>query len=347
MTEEPRTQEPRMQELGAHAPVLLQEAVDALAVKEGGFYVDATFGGGGYAREILTRARCRLVGLDRDPEAVARGRELEEMFPENFRMLEGRFGEMELLVGTQLDGVAMDLGVSSYQFDTPERGFSFRFDAPLDMRMGADGPDAADAVNALSEQALADVLYHFGEESEARRIARVLVQERARAPITRTLHLAEMVERAVGGRRGARIHPATQTFQALRILVNDELGELARALGAAESLLRPGGRLAVVSFHSLEDRLVKNFLLERSGLRDGGSRHMPEKTGPDPTFTLAVRKGAPPSEAEVSANPRARSAHLRWAERTRAPALGAATGEALAARAVKEWEALGGTRGRG
>jgi 16S rRNA (cytosine1402-N4)-methyltransferase len=209
------------------------------------------------------------------------------------------------------------------------------------MRMSCAGPTAADAVNRLSESALADILFFLGEDSAARRIARALVQERARAPILTTRQLADTIERAVGGRRGAKIHPATQSFQALRMLVNNELEELAHGLGAAERLLRPGGRLVVVSFHSLEDRLVKTFLAERSGARDGGSRHMPEgPAGPPPTFQTPVRKGVGPSEEETRANPRARSAHMRWAIRTATPVPGRFAPPGLAVSAVREWESL-------
>lgn len=325
-----------------HIPVLLKEMVEALNPKPGCVYLDGTFGGGGYSEAILDRADCRVIGLDRDPDAIARGQALQGFYGARLRLIEGRFGEMDDLVTEQVDGIVLDLGVSSFQLDEADRGFSFRFDAPLDMRMSRDGLSAADAVNKLSETALADVLFFLGEEAGARRIARALVQERARAPIETTKQLADTIERALGGRNGAKTHPATQSFQALRLLVNNELDELAAGLAAAERLLRPGGALVVVSFHSLEDRLVKTFFAERSGARDGGgSRHMPEMpVGPPPTFETPVRKGIGPSEDEAKANPRARSAHLRWGVRTNAAARGRLTTTALAARAVHEWETL-------
>ena len=325
-----------------HQPVLLVEVLTALAPKSGETYLDATFGGGGYARAILAMAECRLIGLDRDPDAVARGRVMEEQAGARFRMIQGRFGELDTLVEAPLNGVVMDIGVSSFQLDEGERGFSFQADAPLDMRMGKDGPTAADAVNQLSEPALMELIFDYGEDDEARRIARAVVQTRAAAPITTTARLADVVERAVGGRRGARTHPATKTFQALRMLVNDELGELARGLRAAERRLAPGGRLAVVSFHSLEDRLVKRFLLARAGQTGGGSRHAPEAPeGPAPSFSLPSRKPIIPQETEISANPRARSAALRYGVRTDAPAWEDEQELRLAARAHAEWERLG------
>ncbi|PZO52455.1 MAG: 16S rRNA (cytosine(1402)-N(4))-methyltransferase, partial [Alphaproteobacteria bacterium] len=242
----------------SHAPVLLAEAMDALALRDGGVYVDATFGGGGYSREMLARADCQVIAYDRDPDAILRGAELSQSAKGKFTLHQGRFGDLEL--EEPVDGVVFDLGVSSFQLDEAERGFSFQTDADLDMRMEKEGLSAADAVNRLSEPALADLIYRYGEDDESRRIARAIVQARALAPITRTLAFAKLVEDSVGGRRGARTHPATKTFQALRMLVNDELGELARGLSAAERALKPGGRLVVVSFHSLEDRMVKHFI---------------------------------------------------------------------------------------
>jgi 16S rRNA (cytosine1402-N4)-methyltransferase len=248
---------------------------------------------------------------------------------------------VDRLVGGAVDGVVFDLGVSSFQLDEAERGFSFRGDGPLDMRMGRSGFSAADAVNRLSEAALADALKRLGEEPQARRVAAAIVRTRAEAPITRAGALADLIERALGGRRGAKIHPATRSFQGLRLLVNDELGELARGLSSAESILKPGGRLSVVSFHSLEDRLVKSFLTARTGARQGGSRYMPEvQQGPPPAFFQPTRKALGPDEAEIQANPRARSAHLRWAERTDAPGWGAFEPEPLAPLAQREWDAL-------
>jgi 16S rRNA (cytosine1402-N4)-methyltransferase len=315
--------------------------LDALQPRPDSVHIDGTFGGGGYTEAILERADCRVIGIDRDPDAIARGEALRGFYPGRLDLIEGRFGEMDALINEAVDGVVLDLGVSSFQLDQAERGFSFRFEAPLDMRMSRDGPTAGDAVNKLSETALADVLFFLGEESGARRIARILVEARARAPIQTTKALADLVERAVGPRHGSKIHPATQTFQALRLLVNNELEELTAGLAAAERILKPGGILAVVSFHSLEDRLVKTFFAERSGARDGGSRHMPEAPAGHPaTFELTNRKGAGPSDAEAKANPRARSAHLRFAVRTGAPSRSRAAPTPLASRAVREWEML-------
>jgi 16S rRNA (cytosine1402-N4)-methyltransferase len=322
-----------------HAPVLLAEAIEALAPKDGGLYVDATFGGGGYSREILQRARCRVVAFDRDPDAIARGAGLAAEAKDRFTLLQGRFGD--LVLEEPADGVVFDLGVSSFQLDQAERGFSFQTDADLDMRMEKEGPSAADAVNRLSEAALAELIFRYGEDDESRRIARTIVQARAERPIARTLELANLVERAVGGRRGARTHPATRTFQALRMLVNDELGELARGLSASERALKPGGRLVVVSFHSLEDRMVKQFLVERAAAGGRGSRHAPEvRDERAPSFALERRRAITASEEEVAANPRARSASLRWATRTDAPAWDDLEPLALAPRAEAEWQKL-------
>jgi 16S rRNA (cytosine1402-N4)-methyltransferase len=245
-----------------------------------------------------------------------------------------------VLIGP-FDGIVFDLGVSSFQLDDAARGFSFRFDAPLDMRMGRTGPSAADAVAGLSEQALADVIFHYGEEPGARRIARMLVAERAASPIDTTARLAELVERALGGRRGAKIHPATRTFQALRILINDELGEVARALAASEGLLIPGGRLVVVSFHSLEDRLIKTFLTARTGSLAGGSRYAPQiEQTRSPSFRMETRKALAPGDDEIAANPRARSAKLRAAVRTDSRAWGPYDIDLLPSAAQREWERL-------
>jgi 16S rRNA (cytosine1402-N4)-methyltransferase len=318
-----------------HAPVLLAEAMEALALKDGGLYIDATFGGGGYSREMLARARCRVIAYDRDPDAIARC----DITDARFTLLQGRFGDLS--ADAPVDGVVFDLGVSSFQLDEAGRGFSFRADADLDMRMEKQGPSAADAVNKLSEPALAELIYRYGEDDESRRIARAIVQARAAGPITRTGALADLVERAVGGRKGARVHPATKTFQALRMLVNDELGELARGLSAAERVLAPGGRLVVVSFHSIEDRMVKQFIAERAGALGRGSRHAPE-TPPEraPSFALERRRATAPSDAEIAANPRARSASLRWATRTDAPAWDELEPPVLAPRAEAEWEKI-------
>ncbi|MGE3301881.1 MAG: 16S rRNA (cytosine(1402)-N(4))-methyltransferase RsmH [Hyphomonadaceae bacterium] len=325
----------------AHVPVLLQEALAALNVRDGGLYVDATFGGGGYARAILEAAECRLIALDRDPDAIARGQALAVTYPQHFQLIHSSFVAVDKIVEEPVDGIVFDLGVSSFQLDEAARGFSFREDAPLDMRMSLAGPSAADAVNRLSEAALGEALARLGEDHEARRIARTLVRARAAAPIASTAQLAALVEEAVGGRKGAKIHSATRTFQALRLLVNDELGELARALAAAERALKPGGRLVVVSFHSLEDRLVKSFLTARGGARGGGSRHMPAtQSEVRPSFALHARGGVTPAAAELAANPRARSARLRWGERTAAPAWPETEEAPLAPLAAREWAAI-------
>ncbi|UEM02164.1 16S rRNA (cytosine(1402)-N(4))-methyltransferase RsmH [Skermanella rosea] len=308
-----------------HVPVLLEEVVAALAPRDGGVYVDGTFGRGGYARAILAAADCTVWGIDRDPAAVAAGSALAEEFPRRLNVIEGPFGRMDALLREagveEVDGVTLDLGVSSPQIDDPARGFSFRADGPLDMRMGNHGMTAADAVNSLGETELADVIYRLGEERMSRRVARAIVAARAEEPIDRTARLADIVRRVVPKSRDG-IDPATRTFQALRLYVNDELGELDRGLAASERLLRPGGRLAVVSFHSLEDRQVKEFLRRRSGNSPAPSRHAPvERTAEAaPTFRLISRKPVTPGDTELVNNPRARSARLRAAERTKAPA---------------------------
>ncbi|HEY1797418.1 MAG TPA: 16S rRNA (cytosine(1402)-N(4))-methyltransferase RsmH, partial [Stellaceae bacterium] len=272
----------------SHRPVLLAEVLAALAPRDGATYVDGTFGGGGYSAALLAAARCRVFGIDRDPDAVRRGNALAEKHDGRLTVIEGRFGDMERLVAPfspgPIAGVTLDLGVSSNQLDEAERGFSFRHDGPLDMRMGRDGETAADLVARLSEEELSDLIWSLGEERYARRIARAIATARAQKPITRTAELAEIVRGAVP-RREPGLDPATRTFQALRIAVNDELGELDRGLEAAERLLAPGGRLALVAFHSLEDGRVKNFLRRRSGATPAGSRHAPPRAaGPVPSF---------------------------------------------------------------
>ncbi|HUY68357.1 MAG TPA: 16S rRNA (cytosine(1402)-N(4))-methyltransferase RsmH, partial [Alphaproteobacteria bacterium] len=284
----------------AHIPVMLNEVIEALAPHDNGIHVDGTFGRGGYARGLLEAADCRVYGIDRDPDAIVAGRKLADTFKPRLTLLHGPFGAMDiLLAGEQVravDGVALDLGVSSPQIDDPERGFSFQADGPLDMRMSRSGPSAADAVNTLAEKELADIIFRYGEEHHARRVARRIAEARAETPITRTRQLAGIVRRAVP-RAADGIDPATRTFQALRIYVNDELGELRRGLAAAESLLKPQGRLAVVSFHSLEDRAVKDFLRRRSESGAGLSRHLPAANDPRPapSFRLLTRKPQTPS----------------------------------------------------
>jgi 16S rRNA (cytosine1402-N4)-methyltransferase len=306
-----------------HLPVLLDEVLEALRPRAGELIVDGTFGAGGYSRAFVERG-AQVVAFDRDPAVRAFAAPLEA--GGRLRLIEASYAEMADRVGEgRADGVALDLGVSSMQLDTPERGFSFTRDGPLDMRLGADGPTAAELVNEAEPAELARVFRDYGEEREARRIAVVIARRRAERPFEHTLDLAETVERALGGRRGAKVHPATRVFQALRIAVNAELEELEKGLVAAERVLKAGGRLAVVSFHSLEDRIVKTFLAERSGKVTGGSRHAPPAAkGPDPTFQLLFAGARTPEPAELAANPRARSAKLRAATRTEAPAWGLA-----------------------
>ena len=323
---------------GGHTPVMLHEVLEALAPRDGAIYIDGTFGAGNYAKAILDAADCRVWGIDRDHAAVARAQAMARGYGGRLTVIQGRFGAMDRTLGarevTAVDGIALDLGVSSMQLEDAERGFSFRIDGPLDMRMEPEGeeagPSAAKAVNDLPESELAEVISRYGEERRARQVARAIVTARRERPIERTAQLAEIVRKAV--RRGAKsggkvtyrgIDPATRTFQALRIYVNDELGELSRGLHAAEHLLAPGGRLAVVSFHSLEDRAVKSFLRERTSAGPRGSRHRPDNPARlrlEPTFLLHSRGVRRPGRAECDANPRARSARLRAAERTAAPA---------------------------
>lgn len=307
-----------------HDPVLLSEVLEALAPRDGGAYVDGTFGDGGYSRAILESADCTVFAIDRDTDAVARGREMEADYAGRFTILHGCFGDMVKLLRSagvdHVDGIALDLGVSSMQLDQPDRGFSFRADGPLDMRMDRSGPTAADVVNALDEAALADIIRRLGEERRARRVARAICEARREAPIRRTGELAAIVRRVVPRAKDG-IDPATRTFMALRLHVNDELGELERGLRAAEQLLSPGGRLVVVSFHSLEDRRVKRFLQIRSGRGAGASRHAPFATEPPaPTFFPLERRPRRPTAQEIKRNPRARSALLRAAVRTEHPA---------------------------
>ncbi len=308
---------------GGHEPVLVDAVVAELAPSDAGVYIDGTFGAGGYSRALLDAAQCRVVAIDRDPEAVRRGRELADHYGGRLAVLEGNFSEMERLAAnagaSPVAGIALDLGVSSLQLDTPERGFSFRFDGPLDMRMSGAGRSAADLVAALTEVDLARLIRELGEERHARRIARAIVAARRQKPLQRTSELADAVRAAVP-RAEPGLDPATRTFQALRIEVNDELGELDRGLEAAERLLTAGGRLAVVSFHSLEDRRVKEFLRDRSETRPRVSRHEPMvAAAPAPSFRLLHRRAIKPGAAEIARNPRARSARLRAAERTAAP----------------------------
>ncbi|KZD23701.1 16S rRNA (cytosine(1402)-N(4))-methyltransferase RsmH [Tardiphaga robiniae] len=305
-----------------HISVLGVEAVDMLSPRAGGIYVDATFGAGGYSRAILATEGTRVIAIDRDQTAIAGGFDLVDASDGRLTLVEDRFSNLADVCTAQgeplVDGVVMDVGVSSMQIDQAERGFSFRFDGPLDMRMSQYGPTAADVVAKASEADLANIIYIFGEERHSRSVARAIVAARKEADIETTKQLVDIVQKVVWAKPG-EIHPATRTFQALRIFVNAELDELHIALAAAERVLKPGGRLSVVSFHSLEDRIVKNFMTERSKT-GGGSRHLPEVAQSRPRFSLVNKRPITAGEDELKANPRARSAKLRGAERTDAPA---------------------------
>jgi 16S rRNA (cytosine1402-N4)-methyltransferase len=305
----------------SHVPVLARPAIDFLAVRDGGIYIDGTFGAGGYSRMILEAANANVIGIDRDQSAVARGFGLVEAAGGRLTLVEDRFSALDRVArecGTEaVDGVVLDIGVSSMQLDEAERGFSFRLEGPLDMRMGKSGPSAADVVASASERDLANIIFLLGEERHSRAVARAIVAARKEKPITTTGALAEIVARVVRGKPG-EIHPATRTFQALRIFVNEELTELAQGLAAAERVLKAGGRLVVVSFHSLEDRMVKVFLAER-GRAPAGSRHAPAVAAAEPTFNILTKRPVTADEGEVARNPRARSAKLRAGERTKAP----------------------------
>ncbi|HVD84304.1 MAG TPA: 16S rRNA (cytosine(1402)-N(4))-methyltransferase RsmH [Bradyrhizobium sp.] len=305
-----------------HIPVLGRQAIGMLQPRAGGIYVDATFGAGGYSRVILEAAGSRVIGIDRDRSAVTAGFDLVDRSDGRLTLVEDRFSNLAEICAAQgvdaADGVVMDVGVSSMQLDEAERGFSFRLGGPLDMRMGQAGPTAADVIAKASEADLANIIYIFGEERHSRSLARAIVAARKQAPITTTRALADIIAKVVRSKPG-EIHPATRTFQGLRIFVNEELDELHLALSAAERVLKPGGRLVVVSFHSLEDRIVKNFLVERAKA-GGGSRHLPVIAQAAPSFQILTKRPVTPDDDEVAANPRARSAKLRAAERTEAPA---------------------------
>jgi len=313
----------------SHISVMLEEVITAMQPTDGEIYVDGTFGAGGYSEALLSAARCTVYAIDRDPSVQEFARKLQERFPGRFALLMGSFSDMLELLADQgvnsVNGIVLDIGVSSMQFDQAERGFSFAKDGPLDMRMGNHGHTAADIVNNAGEEELANLIYMYGEEHASRRVARAIVNARSEKEITRTAELAEIVRRAVGGKKDG-IHPATKTFQALRIAVNDELNELSRALESAEQLLSPGGKLVVVTFHSLEDRIVKRFSQSRSGETGGGSRHLPtlaesqsREASTLPTFSLPHRKAVKPGSLEISRNARARSAKLRCMIRTSHP----------------------------
>lgn len=310
----------------SHIPVLLPEVIEYLKPTDGGIYVDGTFGAGGYSAAILQAAKCSLFAVDRDPGVEIFAHRLREKHGPAFKLLKGNFADMDELVSAegvnQVNGVVLDVGVSSMQLDQGERGFSFQKDGPLDMRMEASGPSAEDVVNHYGEAELADIIYKLGGERHSRRIAAAIVKSRAEQRITRTRELSEIVKSVVHKRPGHTIDPATRTFQAIRIYVNRELESLTTALEAAERLLAPGGRLVVVSFHELEDGIVKAFLAERSGKKEGTSRYMPEvvDNSPPPSFKMVTRKPVLPGDEETKHNIRARSARMRVGERTSAPA---------------------------
>ena len=313
-----------MSEASLHIPVMLDEVICALAPADNGLFIDATFGNGGYSRAILSSAACSVAAIDRDPDAILRGQELIDASNDRLLLHEGPFSQMaEMMENTsfsKVDGIVFDLGVCSTQLDQPKRGFSFRQDGPLDMRMSKDGTDAAHIINYYGEADIANILWRYGEERASRRIARAIVQARLTAPIERTGQLTNIIHSVMPRPKPGQANSATRSFQALRIYVNAELEEIEAALLAAEKLLKPGGILAVVSFHSLEDRIVKLFLADRSGAKARPSRHLPD-VAPEtlPTFILTPRKPIPPTEAEMSLNPRSRSAKLRVAQRTDAP----------------------------
>ena len=301
-----------------HIPVLLRPLLDAVAPVSG-VWLDGTFGAGGYARGLLQAGATKVIGIDRDPAALAMAASWAKDHP-NLTLINGTFSQLDTLSGEALDGVVLDLGVSSMQIDQPERGFSFQKDGPLDMRMSCSGESAADIVNHATEATLADILYVYGEERASRRIAHAIVEQRARDPITTTLRLAEIVQKCLPRPKPGQSHPATRSFQALRIAVNAEFSELAQGLAAAERALKPGGLLAVVTFHSLEDRIVKRFLQLASGNEPNANRYAPATTQSTARFDL-ITKAIGPDDRELAENPRARSAKLRVARRTMAPAL--------------------------
>lgn len=307
-----------MTEKTPHIPVLLNEVVENIAPKDGGIYVDGTFGAGGYTRAVLDAADCTVYAIDRDPDAIREGQKLVDAYKGRLHLLHGTFGEMAELVRGEgvdfVDGVMLDIGVSSMQIDRAERGFSFQKDGALDMRMSQNGLSAADVLNTFGERDIADIIYKYGEERFSRRIAAAVVEQRKTAPFKTTLEFADLIRRTVPHKR-EDIDPATRSFQALRIYVNDELGQLESGLSAAHNLLKAGGRMAVVSFHSLEDRIVKTFMQEKSGKTANPSRYMPVVEKQAATLKTITKKPILPTESETKFNPRARSARLRVAEK--------------------------------
>lgn len=308
-----------MTEKTPHIPVLLNEVVESIAPKDGGVYVDGTFGAGGYTRAVLDAADCTVYAIDRDPDAIREGQKLVDAYKGRLHLLHGTFGEMAELVRGEgvdfVDGVMLDIGVSSMQIDRAERGFSFQKDGALDMRMSQNGLSAADVLNTFGEREIADIIYKYGEERFSRRIAAAVVEQRKTAPFKTTLEFADLIRRTVPHKR-EDIDPATRSFQALRIYVNDELGQLESGLSAAHNLLKAGGRMAIVSFHSLEDRIVKTFMQEKSGKTANPSRYMPVVEKQAATLKTITKKPILPTESETKFNPRARSARLRVAEKT-------------------------------
>ncbi len=306
----------------AHVPVLLAEVIEALQPGPG-VWLDGTFGAGGYTRAMLDEGAEKVIAIDRDPTALAAAEAWRGEYGDRLVLVEGVFGDLDRIAteagAEKLQGVVLDVGVSSMQIDQPERGFSFQKPGPLDMRMGREGPTAADIVNGAEEAEIADILFHYGEERASRRIARAIVARRREAPILTTEALSAIIEGCLPRPKPGQVHPSTRSFQALRIAVNDELGELVCALSAAERALAPGGVLVVVTFHSLEDRIVKRFIQARAGGR-AGSRHAPEREAETPRFTPLHRKAVEAGADEIARNPRARSARLRAARRLDAPA---------------------------
>ena len=311
---------PAAQVTAAHVPVLLRPLLEAVAPVSG-IWLDGTFGAGGYARGLLDAGAAKVIGIDRDPLAHQMAAPWAGVYGDRLRLVEGTFSDLDTLAGEPLDGVVLDLGISSMQIDQPERGFSFQKNGPLDMRMSQAGPSAADIVNKAGEGEIADILYHYGEERASRRIAHAIVETRAKAPFETTLQLAEVIARCLPRPKPGQSHPATRSFQALRIAVNAEFTELAQGIAAAERALKPGGLLAVVTFHSLEDRIVKRFFQLASGAESNANRYAPAKAEVTARFTLLNKRAIEADEVELAQNPRSRSAKLRVARRTTAPAL--------------------------